>query len=241
MEFLIGPALQLLAQLASLVWLQEQAQTNTQGELEDLQRVALEWLIFSSHHRHKLADILGSQIQTRLIALMWRLDDVLDELSSDESWITTVTQIREQLSQTAYQDIASMSNEMYPPTLQLGLLAALSALLEEHSTCSATLVADDVVHRWDYPTNSRIPFSVRLVVYQHVEAHFKMLDSEESTSHTHLKLSTLGDALWLEVKVQAPPPGLAPFPRSLAEQIKLLAGQVFWAEDGISWLSYCLY
>jgi hypothetical protein len=30
-----GPALQLLAQLASLVWLQEQAQGNTHGELED--------------------------------------------------------------------------------------------------------------------------------------------------------------------------------------------------------------
>jgi hypothetical protein len=131
------------------------------------------------------------------------------------------------LSQTAHPNIANMRREMYSPTLRLGLLAALSALLAEHYTGSATLVADDVVHRWDYPTNNRIPFSVRQAVYQLIEAHFKMLDSEGRISHTHLKLSTHGNALWLELKVPDSPPGLAPVPHSLAEQIQLLAGQVF--------------
>lgn len=152
---------------------------------------------------------------------------MLDELSTDESWITTLTQIHEQLSQTAHPNIANMRREMYSPTLRLGLLAALSALLAEHYTGSATLVADDVILRWDYPTNNRIPFSVRQAVYQLVEARFKMLDSEGRTSHTHLKLSTLGNALWLELKVPDSPPGLASVPHSLAEQIQLLAGQVF--------------
>ena len=54
---------------------------------------------------------------------------MLDELSTDESWITTLTQIHEQLSQTAHPNIANMRREMYSPTLRLGLLAALSALL----------------------------------------------------------------------------------------------------------------
>ncbi len=74
---------------------------------------------------------------------------MLDELSTDESWITTLTQIHEQLSQTAHPNIANMRREMYSPTLRLGLLAALSALLAEHYTGSTTLVADDVILRWD--------------------------------------------------------------------------------------------
>jgi signal transduction histidine kinase len=164
---------------------------------------------------------------------MWRLDDVLDGLTPDESWIPTLSQIREQLSQTAYQDIANMSHEMYPPTLRLGLIAALSALLAEHSTCKATLAADDVVHNWDYPTNNRIPFSVRLAVYQIVEDYLKTWESEGFVSQTLLTLSALGNTLWLKVKVQEPPPRLAPFPHKQAEQqIKLLSGELFWAEDG---------
>lgn len=230
------PLLTVLATLGSLLWCSEMDAHATRRDLEALQSASRRWLATGAQHRYQYGDMVASQIQTRLLALMWRLDDILESLSSTSTLGDTLLDIRERLSGIAQDDLEQLSHNMYPPILRLGLAPALNSLINQsHSAHQITIFIDDTVILWDYPTHNQISLGVRLGLYTIAQTHLQALDTLQSPRRVQVKLAVAREALWLHILVSPPSKDQMPQSRDLIDQhVRLLTGQAIWSHDGWS-------
>ncbi|WP_029292068.1 sensor histidine kinase [Cellulomonas sp. HZM] len=121
--------------------------------------------------RREVAEGLHGTLQNKLVVVVARLDEVLDQpLDLREQDVATLRWMRAELDDVRELDVRQMSRLLYPERLELGLVPAVRALLGRlPSTIATRLVVTDDVRELDDPASNRITVGTRLLAVRVVE------------------------------------------------------------------------
>jgi signal transduction histidine kinase len=152
--------------------------------------------------RRELAEVLHSRVQTRLLVLWYRLEDLLkgDLLRTDPAAATVALgELREQIDNIREHEVRRLSHRLHPSIIRTGLVPALEVLAEETVPLDVQLDVDAQFAALDGLSGAGVPEPVRLTAYRVVEEALANVVKHAYASRVELTLRLISDGLEISV------------------------------------------
>jgi signal transduction histidine kinase len=122
--------------------------------------------------RRDVAEVLHGTVQSRLLAAELRLETLARSCSDHERAAGEANELAAVLRELREKEVRTMSHQLHPPALRVGLVVAVRSLLARlegqfNSPIHLDLRGD--IANLDDPSRSRVPEPVRLTVYRAIE------------------------------------------------------------------------
>lgn len=195
--------------------------------------------------RRELAEVLHSRVQSRLLILWYRLEELLkdDLLHGDpDAARAVITDLREQIDNIREQEVRRLSHRLHPSIIRTGLAPALEVLAEEMAPLDVHIEVDPKFATVDGLSGEGVPEVVRLTGYRVVEEALANVVKHAGATHVivtlrlvtgGLEITICDDGRGVEIPIQ---PGLGL--GSIAAHVGRVAGS--WSISGAAGGGTCL-
>jgi signal transduction histidine kinase len=123
--------------------------------------------------RREVAEVLHGTVQSRLLAAELRLEQLQTRTVDDSPDVAAeASELAGVLRDLREREVRTMSHQLHPPALRVGLLAAVRSLLariEGQFDLEIHLELSPGMSALDDPASPRLPEAVRLTVYRAIE------------------------------------------------------------------------
>ena len=148
--------------------------------------------------RRELAEALHSRVQSRLLILWYRLEELLkdDLLHCDpDAACAVLTDLREQIDDIREQDVRRLSHRLHPSVIRMGLTPALEVLAEEMAPLDVRIDVDPQFAALDHLSGEGVPEVVRLTAYRVVEEALANVVKHAGATHVVITLQLAAGGL----------------------------------------------
>jgi signal transduction histidine kinase len=117
--------------------------------------------------RREISEVLHSRVQSRLLVAWYRLGEV--QLAHPE-FAAQLDAVRRDLEDLREHDLRSISHQLHPEALRVGLVAALQVFVTQLQGMAEVVIdVDDATRMLDDPLSNKLSHPLRLIIFRSIE------------------------------------------------------------------------
>lgn len=117
--------------------------------------------------RREISEVLHSRVQSRLLVAWYRLGEVQQ---AHPEFAAQLDAIRDDLEDLREHDLRSISHQLHPEALRVGLIAALQVFVTQlQGVIEVVIDVDDVTRMLDDPLSNKLSHPLRLIIFRSIE------------------------------------------------------------------------
>ncbi|GGR03748.1 sensor histidine kinase [Deinococcus ruber] len=148
-----------------------------------------QYLITEAEERTKreISEVLHSRVQSRLLVAWYRLGEV-QQLHPELA--AKLDAIRTDLDDLREHDLRSISQQLHPEALRVGLVAALQVFVEQlQGMVEVVIDVDEHTRQLDDPLSNKLPHPLRLMIFRSIEEAIGNVLKHAQASRVEVSLS----------------------------------------------------